>query len=107
MANKRKLNLASTQVNKLIAELPGRREKIKAQVQFRTGMLEFKCGKYRNEFDRLQGAKRLTGLHSNVKSRMKGRQRNKTRRSLNGEPAHAIYKTKFEHEILPRTKILL
>ena len=41
MANKRKLNLASTQVNKLIAELPGRREKIKAQVQFRTEMLKF------------------------------------------------------------------
>ena len=42
MANKKKLNLASTQANKVIAELPERREKIKAQVQFRTEILESK-----------------------------------------------------------------
>ena len=35
MTNKKKLNLASAQANKLIAELPERREKLKAQVQFR------------------------------------------------------------------------
>ena len=95
MANKKKSNLASAQANKLIAELPGRREKIKAQVQFRTEIFEFqKCVNYQNEFDRLQGANRLTGLHPNVKSRMKELQR-KARRSLNGEPAHASYKTKL------------
>ena len=35
MANHNKLNLASTQANKLIAELPERRENIQTQVQFR------------------------------------------------------------------------
>ena len=40
MANKKKLNLASTQANKLIAGLPERREKIKAQVQFRNELSE-------------------------------------------------------------------
>ena len=75
MANKKKLNLASTQANKLIAELPERREKIKAQVQFRNELLESqKRVNYQNEFDRLQGAKRLAGLHPNVKSRLKGLQ---------------------------------
>ena len=39
MANKNKINLASTQANTLIAELPERREKIKTQVQFRTEIL--------------------------------------------------------------------
>ena len=32
MANKKKLNAASTQANKLIAELPEKRKKIKTQV---------------------------------------------------------------------------
>ena len=96
MANKKKLNLASTQANKLIAELPERREKIKAQVQFRNEILESqKRVNYQNEFDRLQGSKRLTALQPDVKSRMKDLQR-KARRSLNGEPAHVIYKTKFD-----------
>ena len=36
MANKKKTNLASTQANKLIAELPEIRKKIKSQVPFRT-----------------------------------------------------------------------
>ena len=40
MANKRKLNSASTQANKLITELHERREKIKTQVQFRNEILE-------------------------------------------------------------------
>ena len=40
MANKKKLNLASIQANKLIAELLEKRENIKAQVQFRNGILE-------------------------------------------------------------------
>ena len=80
----------------MIAELPERREKIKAQVQFRTEMLESqKRVNYKSELDRLQGAKRLNGLHPHVKSRMKELQQQKARRSLNGGPAHAIYKAKF------------
>ena len=95
MANKKKLNVASTQANKLMAELPERREKIKTQAQFRTEILESqKRVNYQNEFDRSQGAKRLTALHPNVKFRMKEFQQ-KARRSLNGEPAHAIYETKI------------
>ena len=58
MTNKKKPNLASTQANKLIAELPEKREKIKAQVQFRHDILESqKRVNYQSEFDRLQGAK--------------------------------------------------
>ena len=38
--HKKKINLASTQANKLIAELPERREKTKATVRFRTTILE-------------------------------------------------------------------
>ena len=53
----------------MIAELPERREKIQAQVQFRSEILEFqKRVNYQNEFDRLQSAKRLTALHPNAKS---------------------------------------
>ena len=40
MTNKKELNLASTQANKLIVELPERREKIQAQVLFRHDILE-------------------------------------------------------------------
>ena len=80
MANKKKLNLASTQANKLIAGLPERREKIKTQVQFRNTLLESqKRVNYQNEFDRLQGSKRLTALQPYVKSRTKEIQKeNKT-----------------------------
>ena len=94
MANKKKLNSASSQANKLIAGLPERRKKIKTQVQFRTGVLESqKRVNYQNEFDRLQGAKRLTALHPYAKSRMKELQ-NKACQSLEGE-THNIYRTKF------------
>ena len=40
MANKRKLQLGSIQDNKLIAGILEKREKIKAQVQFRHDILE-------------------------------------------------------------------
>ena len=57
MTDKTKLNLASTQASKLIAELPERRDKIKTQVQFRNQLLESqKRVNYQNQFDRLQGA---------------------------------------------------
>ena len=48
---------------------------------------------YQNEFDRLQGAKKLSGLDPNVKSRMKELQ-SKARQSLKGD-SHRIYSTKF------------
>ena len=68
MAKKKKLNSASAQAIKLIAELPAKREKITSQIQFRKEILESqKRVNYQNEFDRLQGAKRLTALHPNAK----------------------------------------
>ena len=85
----------SIQFNKLIAELPEKREKIKAQIQYRHDLLESqKRVNYQNEFDRIQGAKELAGLDVNAKSRMKELQK-KARQSLKGEPSHRIYSTKF------------
>ena len=96
MPYKKKANPGTVQFNKLIAELPEQREKVKAQVQFRHDLLESqKRVNYKNEFDRLQGAKKLPGLDANTKTRMKELQK-KTRQSLNGgEPSHRIYSTKF------------
>ena len=95
MPYKKKANPGTVQFNKLIAELPEQREKVKAQVQFRHDLLESqKRVNYKNEFDRLQGAKRLPGLDANAKSRMKGLQK-KAKQSLKGEPSHRIYSTKL------------
>ena len=96
MANKKKQATPGTvQYNKLIAELPEKREKIKAQIEFRHDLLESqKRINYKNEFDRLQGAKKIIGLDANAKSRMQELQK-KARQSLNGEPSHRIYSTKF------------
>ena len=95
MANKKKLQLGSVQFNKLIAELPEKKRKIKAQVQFRHDLSESqKRVNYQNEFDRLQGAKKLAGLNPNAKSRMQELQK-KARQSLNGGDTHRIYSTKF------------
>ena len=96
MTNKKKQATPGTvQYNKLIAELPEKREKIKAQIEFRHDLLESqKRINYKNEFDRLQGAKKIIGLDANAKSRMQELQK-KARQSLNGEPSHRIYSTKF------------
>ena len=95
MPNKKKVTPGTVQYNKLIAELPEKREKIKAQVQFRHDLLESqKRVNYQNEFDRLQGAKKLPGLDANAKTRMKELQK-KAKQSLKGEPSHRIYSTKF------------
>ena len=92
---KKQANPGTVQFNKLIAELPEQREKVKAQVQFRHDLLESqKRFNYKNEFDRLQGAKRLPGLDANTKTRMKELQK-KAKISLNGTPSHIIYSTKF------------
>ena len=95
MPYKKKATPGTVQFNKFIAELPEKREKIKAQIQFRHDLLESqKRTNYKNEFDRLQGAKKLPGLDANTKTRMRELQK-KARHSLNGEPSHRIYSTKF------------
>ena len=96
MPYKKKQTIPGTgQFHKLISELPEKREKIKAQVGFRNDILESqKRINYQNEFDRLQGAKKLPGLDSNTKSRMKELQK-KARQSLNGTPSHRIYSSEF------------
>ena len=96
MTNKKKQATPGTvQYNKLIAELPEKREKIKAQIEFRNDILESqKRVNYKNEFDRLKGAKKLSGLDANAKTRMKELQK-KAKQSLNGTPSHRIYSAKF------------
>ena len=82
-------------MNYVIAELSEKREKIKAHVEFIHDLLESqKRVNYKNEFDRLQGAKKLPGLDANAKSRMKELQK-KAKQPLKGEPSHRIYSTKF------------
>ena len=50
---------------------------------------------YQSEFDRLQGAKKLSGLDTHVKSRMKGLQ-SMARKSLEGDGGtHRNYYTKI------------
>ena len=91
MSCKKKLQLGSIQANKLIAELPEQRENIKAQVPFRHDLLESqKRVNYKNEFDRLQGAKELPGLDANAKPRM-NELHEKAKQSLNGSPSPPIY----------------
>ena len=49
----------SVQFNKLIAELPEKKEKVQAQIEFRNNIIEpQKRINYKNEFERLQGAKK-------------------------------------------------
>ena len=64
-------------------------------MQFRHHLLESqKRVNYQNEFDRLQGAKKLAALNLLAKSRMQELQK-KAKQSLKGEPSHRIYSTKF------------
>ena len=80
----------------MIAKLPEKREKINAQIGFRNDFLESqKRVSYKNELNRLQGAKNLSGLGANTTSIMKGLQK-KAKQSLKGEPSHRICSTKFE-----------
>ena len=63
MPYKRKATPGTVQFNTLIAELPEKQEKVKAQVQFRHGLLEHqKRINFMNEFDRLQGAKKTVRI---------------------------------------------
>ena len=95
MPYKKKAIPGTPQFNKLIAELPEKREKIKGHIEFRHDLLESqKRVNYQNKFDRLQGAERLPGLDDKTKTRMKELQK-KAKQSLKGEPSHRIYSTKF------------
>ena len=76
-------------------EMEKKKASVASSVQFRTEVLESqKRVSYQREFDILQGAKRLTALHPNAKSRMKELQ-NKARQSLKGE-THNVYRIKFK-----------
>ena len=95
MPYKKKAVPGTVQLNKSIAELLEKQENIKAHVQFIHDLLESqKRVNYKNEFDRLQGAKKLPGVDANTKTRMQELQK-KARKSLSGEPSHRIYSTKF------------
>ena len=91
MPYKKKTIPGTVQFNKSISELPEKREKIKAQIGFRHDPLESqKRGNYKNEFDRLQGAKKLSGLDAHVQARMKGLQ-SMARKSLKGDGDTIVY----------------
>ena len=95
MANKKKANPKGYEINnKLMEEMKKKRANIVSSVQFRNEVLESqKRINYQNEFDRLQGANKLSALDPNVKSRMQELQK-KARQSLKGD-THRIYSTKF------------
>ena len=95
MPYKKKAIPGTVPCNKSIAELPEKRQKIKAHIEFRHDLLESqKRVSYHNEFDSLQGAKRLPGLDDKTKTRMKELQK-KAKQSLKGEPSHRICSAKF------------
>ena len=95
MPYKKKAIPGTVQYNKLISELTEKREKIKGQIEFRNDILESqKRVYYQNEFDRLQGAKKLPGLDANRKTRMQELQK-KAGKSLSGESSHRICSSKF------------
>jgi len=80
--------------NKLMEEMKKKRANIVSSVQFRNELLESqKRINYQNEFDRLQGAKKLPGLDPHIKTRMQELQK-MARQSLKGD-THRIYSTKF------------
>ena len=100
MTNKKKANTKALMPkgyeidNKLMGGMKQKRADIVSSVQFRNDVLESqKRVNYQNGFDRLQGAKKLSGLDPNVKSRMQELQK-KARQSLKGD-THRIYSTKF------------
>ena len=77
--------------NKLMEEMKKKKVNIASSVQIRNDILESqKIVNYHNEFDRLHGAKKLSALDPNAKSRMKDLQ-NKARQSLKGD-THLISK---------------
>ena len=92
MTYKKKATPGTVRFNKLISELPEKQENIKAQVQFRHDLLESqKRTNYKNEFDRLQGAKKLQGLDTNTKSRMRDLQKSETITERRTIPSYVLY----------------
>ena len=85
MANKKKVKPKGYEVNnKLITGLLEKTGTYKNTYQFRRGLVESQSRvNYQNEFDRLQGSKRLSASHPNVKQWMEHIQ-NKARASLQG-----------------------
>ena len=91
MPYKKQATPGTVQYNKLISELPEKRQAIAAQVQYRHDLLESqKRVTYQSEFDRLQGAKKLAGLNPHVKIRMKELQ-SMARKSLNSGMIPSLY----------------
>ena len=69
MPYKKKANPGTVQFDKLIAEPPENNQNIKAQVQFRHDPSESqKRVNYKNESDRLQGAKQITRIRCQHKN---------------------------------------
>ena len=91
MPYKKKQAIPGTaQFHKLIAELPEKQKKNKAKIEFRNDILESqKRVNYKSEFERLHGAKNLSGLDANTITRMKELQK-KAKQSLNCTPSHRI-----------------
>ena len=94
MPYKKKATPGTVQFHKSIAELPEKGENIKAQIQFRHDLLEFQELITRTNSIDFKVPKKLSGLDANTKPRMNELQK-KARQSLNGEPSHRIYSTKF------------
>ena len=96
MPYKKKATPGTVQFNKLTAGLLEKREKVRAQVELRHDILESqKRVNYKSEFDRLQGAKELSGLDPHVKTIMKELQKKAKQSLKGGEPPHRVYSSKF------------
>ena len=93
---RRTLNPSALQVNKLIAELPERRERIAASVKSRHDLLKHQQrSNCINEYDRLRGEierQGVRGLHSVTLKNRQSDLKKLAKQSLN-EPPHDIYKT--------------
>ena len=103
---RRTLNPSSLQVNKLIAELPERRERITASVKYRHDLLKHQeRSNYINEYDRLKGEierSKLDKLHgySRLEARLK-KIKELAKLSINGEPHEIYQKQQIKKESKP------
>ena len=83
--------------NKLMEEMKKKKVNIASSVQFRNEVLESqKRVNYQNEFDRLQGTKKLSALDPTARELTKHLQK-EARKTLKGEDSWkpSIYKSKF------------
>ena len=95
MPYKKKAAPGTNQFNNLITERLEKRETIKTQIEFRHDLLESqKRVNYQSEFDRFQGAKKVSGLDTNGKTSASITK--KTGQSLKGDgDTHRIDFTNF------------